>query len=173
MFQNPEQSTGLDFTSGLWLLNEIDAPGNFQAQLTELAKKDFTENLGGRVHYIYDKQGLLLPNKIPFQLTTAELENIKKGSGYDYLINIQAVKLSNEQSSLTPGGQNYSGENSNEVQLIIYDLNTKDKVYSQKVIGYSARNKSNEDVHFVASSPILIIGAYKKLIKDINKKSIR
>src|SRR5690606_30742839 len=107
MFQNPEQSTGLDFTSGLWLINEVDAPGTYQAQITELAKKDFTENLGERVDYIYDKQGLLLPNKIPLQLTSEELENIKKGSGYDYLINIQAAKLSNEQLSITPGGQNY------------------------------------------------------------------
>ena len=139
--------------------------------MTVLAVSDFRDNLVARVDYIYSKKGLLLPQNISFDLSAQERAATELGSGYDSFVNIRATKLKNDLNSIAPGGQNYDATNSNEVELNVYDLNSKTKIYSQKVVGYSTRTKSKEDVHFVASSPILIVGAYKKIMKDINKKS--
>ncbi|MDX6181756.1 hypothetical protein SGQ44_05550 [Flavobacterium sp. Fl-77] len=45
VFQERKMQTGLDFTSGKWLLNTVDAPYNVNAKLTQIIIKDFTQHL--------------------------------------------------------------------------------------------------------------------------------
>ena len=58
------QRTGVDFTSGKWLLNELDCPSNSKDRLTEKSLQYFKKHLGERLFYIHDVKGLLVTQKI-------------------------------------------------------------------------------------------------------------
>lgn len=174
VFDNRAQTTGVDFSNGRWLLNQIDAPAYVQDKLTKLALDDFSKRLKERVSYIPDTRGLLMPQKIAFKPNKSVLINLKKGTNYDYFINIKAAQTSNDFGALdiTPHRFNNGGENTNEVTIEIYDLNNLQIIYSQKVTGIVGMTKDNQDVHLSKTSYGLIVGAYKKLIKDIDSRSI-
>jgi hypothetical protein len=173
VFDNKAQTTGLNFSQGKWLLNEIDAPYNVNEKLKTLAVKDFSVNLNGRLSYIYEIEGLLLPRKIRLNPNKIDLSNLKKGTNFDFFINIKATNIKNDFGSLdiTPHKLNHGGENTTEVILEIYDLNHLEIIYSQRVIASIGMPKDNSDVHLSKSNNSLIIGAYKKIINDITKKS--
>lgn len=175
VFENKGQSTGVDFTTGKWLLNEVDAPSNVEDQLTALVLKDFKGFLNDRVIPINDAKGLLLPRKINVNPDKKTLEDLKKGTNFDFFINIKASKTKEDFGSvdLTPSRFNNGGMNQSEVLLEVYDLNIAEIIYSQRVIGSTELPQDNQDVHVSKSSRSLLIGAYKKLIKDIEKKSIK
>lgn len=175
IFDNKGQSTGVDFRTGKWLLNEIDAPSNVEDQLTALALKDFKGFLNDRLVLVNEAKGLLLPRKIDVNPDKKILEDLKKGTNFDFFITIKASKIKEDFGSvdLTPSRFNNGGTNQSEVLLEIYDLNLAQIIYSQRVIGSTELSQDNQDVHFSKSSRSLLIGAYKKLIKDIEKKSIK
>jgi hypothetical protein len=175
VFENKGQSTGVDFTTGKWLLNEVDAPSNVEDQLTALVLKDFKGFLNDRVIPINEAKGLLLPRKINVNPDKKTLEDLKKGTNFDFFINIKASKTKEDFGSvdLTPSRFNNGGMNQSEVLLEVYDLNIAEIIYSQRVIGSTELPQDNQDVHVSKSSRSLLIGAYKKLIKDIEKKSIK
>ncbi|MDG2431498.1 hypothetical protein [Flavobacterium sp.] len=58
------------------------------------------------------------------------------------------------------------------MMLEVYDLNTSDIIYSQRVIAFVARGNDNDDIHFAKSNDALILGAYKRMINELMKKSI-
>lgn len=175
IFDNKGQSTGVDFTRGKWLLNEVDAPSNVEDKLSALALKDFKLLLSDRVTLVNEAKGLLLPRKINMNPDKSALEDIKQGTNFDYFINIKASKLKDDFGSidLTPSRFNTGGTNQSEVFLEIYDLNNLQIIYSQRVIGSVDLPQDNQDIHFSKSSQSLMIGAYKKLMKDVQKKSIK
>lgn len=175
VFDNKGQSTGVDFTTGKWLLNNVDAPSNVENQLTALVLKDFKGFLNDRVIPINEAKGLLLPRKINVNPDKKTLEDLKKGTNFDFFINIKASKTKEDLGSvdLTPSRFNDGGMNQSEVLLEVYDLNIAEIIYSQRVIGSTELSQDNQDVHISKSSQSLLIGAYKKLIKDIEKKSIK
>ncbi|WP_298145807.1 hypothetical protein [Flavobacterium sp.] len=166
------QRIGVDFSSGTWLLNYIDAPADVVPQLEKLAIEDFS-SLNKSLTHVSRAKGLLIPNKIELNPSKIQLENLKKGSGYDYFVNIQAKNNKVELSSvdLTPHRFNEGGRNVSEVTIEIYDLNALEIIYSKKVIGSVGRGNDNHDVHFAASSNMLILGGYKKLMRELKKKS--
>lgn len=175
VFDNKGQTSGLDFTKGKWLINHIDAPSDVSKQLTKYAKEDFEKYLPGRLFFIYEPKGLILPQKININPSKSLLKEIKKGSGFDYFINIRAGKLKDELGGIdiTPNHFYTDRENKSEVIIEVYDLNLSQIIYSQKVIGSVATQKGNDEVQFSKSSGSLILGCYKKLMKDIDGKSIK
>ncbi|CAM2765181.1 hypothetical protein SAMN05444143_103228 [Flavobacterium succinicans] len=173
---NPGQTTGVDFTSGKWLLNEIDAPANCTKHLKETSIRDFKILLGDRLNYVSDVSGLLLTQKkIPLQPSKQIITEIRKGTNYDFFINIKAIETRNDFGSIdwTPRKMSKEGINSNEVTIEIYDLKNSQIIYTQKVIASVGRQNDNNDVHISKTSRSLIIGAYNKLKKDIENKSIK
>ncbi|WP_124019303.1 hypothetical protein [Flavobacterium sp. A45] len=176
VFYNPGQTTGVDFTNGKWLLNEIDAPADCTKYLKETSIRDFKILLGERLNYVTDVSGLLLTQKkIPLNPSKQIIADIKKGTNYDFFINIKATQTRNDFGSidLTPHRMSREGMNSNEVTIEIYDLKNSQIIYTQKVIASVGKPKDNSDVHFSKPSRSLIIGAYNKLIRDIKNKSIK
>ena len=176
VFSNPAQTTGVDFTEGKWLLNEIDAPTNSTKYLKETSMRDFKNLLGERLNYVTDVSGLLLTQKkIPLNPSKQIIADIKKGTNYDFFINIKAIETRSDFGSidLTPHKMSKEGINSNEVTIEIYDLKNSQIIYTQKVIASVYNQNDNYDVHISKPSRSLIIGAYNKLIKDIENKSIK
>lgn len=175
-FENNTQNFGVDFTSGKWLLNKIDAPLWVEDRLKEQVYDDYSALLGNRLLKIEDAKGLLLPKKIPLQPNKQELKELKIGTNLDFIINIKASNLENDFNGISLTNHKFQkGEtNSNEVILEIYDLSLLEIIYSQKVVGSaSIPENSSSDVNFSKSSNSLILGAYKKLMKDLKKKSIK
>lgn len=175
IFENQAQSTGVDFTIGKWLLNDVDAPPEVEDQLSELVEKDFKNFLNDRLTQVSEARGLLLPRKININPSKKDLDDLKKGSQFDFFINVKASHNKQEFGALdiTPHTLNQGGTNQSQVILEVYDLNLGQIIYSQRVIGSIDKPVDNQDVHISKPSSSLLIGAYKKLIKDIKNKSIK
>jgi hypothetical protein len=177
IIENKAQTLGLDFTQGKWLLNDIDCPGNVYKELTQMSERDFGSYLQDRLFPVYGVREIILPRKINFNPSKNKLLEIKKGcDGFDYFINIRAGKLKEEVGPLDIKPQNrISQERSNrsEVLIEVYDLNLAQIIYSQKVIGTTIVTDDLQEVHLAKTSRSLLLEAYNKIMKDIDKKSIK
>lgn len=180
------QRTGVDFSSGKWLLNELDCPKNAKDKLTEESLEFFKKNLGDRVFYIHDVNGLLVTRKINLNPNSVKLKELKDGTGFDFFINISTKKDRSDLSSIELYQDEYSTQrNEASVTLEIYDLNLKQIIYSQKVVGIT--NKGNtksmweteksdkliDNITLYKNSNNLMTGALKRIFKDLKKRSVK
>lgn len=182
----PGPKTGVDFTSGKWLLNELDCTKNSRDKLTSESLEFFKKNLGERIFYITDVNGLLITRKIHLEPNKTKLKELKDGTGFDYFINIVCTKNKSD-FSIVELYQNESdlGKNESAVILEIYDLNLQQIIFSQKVIGtdHKKNNKSMwetkksdkflDNITFYRSSDKLISGSLKRIFKNLNKASVK
>ena len=175
VFQNNNQTIGLNFTEGKWLLNEINAPIGIEDKLTKLAIKDFSKFTNGNLDYSVTTKKLLMQKINKSNLNTAELKKIKIGTNYDYFININAQTLKNEINNINIRNHKYQTEGSKEISIVleVYDLNNLVVLYSQEVKGFVKLPQNSNDVTLSYSINNLVLGGYKKIIRDITKKSIK
>ena len=176
ILENRTQTTGLDFRQGKWLLNEIDVPYNLSDELNKQIYIDLEKNLGNRLIKLKDTKGVILPYKMGFYPNKETLKNLKIGAnGFDYFINVKAEIKKNQfgEIDITPAKSNLGGKKQAGIIIEIYDLNLLQIVYSQKAIGTINLPQNNGDVNLSVSAYSLIRGGYKRLMKDINNKSIR
>lgn len=182
---NPSQTTGVDFTTGKWLLNELDCPKDSKEKLTSETIKSLKEQLHDRLFYINDVNGLLITRKIALNPNKATLKELKNGTGFDFFINISTKRNKNDIGIIgLYEDENSVGSNQSEVTLEVYDLNLHQIIYSQRIIGtdYSRKEKSVweskksdkliDNITFHKSSNKLQFGSLKKILKDLKKKSI-
>lgn len=175
-FENKGQTVGVDFRTGNWLLNYVEAPIGIEEKMNQQAFDDFHSILKTRLSRIQDKKSLLIKREIPFNPSKIELENIKKGTDFDYFINLKASNLKKDFEMFSVGNRKNlpQEKNSNEIILEIYDLNQLDIIYSQKVIASAELDENNQgDVHFAMPSNNMILKGYKKLFKKLKKKSLQ
>ncbi|WP_099710896.1 hypothetical protein [Flavobacterium sp. 9] len=185
MFTSGPRS-GVDFTSGKWLLNELDSPKNQRDKLTAESLEFFKKKLGERVSYIHDVNGLLVPRKISFNPNKTKLKELKEGTGFDFFINISTKKNKSDFSSIELyQSDNETGRNEASVLVEIYDLNLQEIIYSQNVVGVARKTKDEsvweteksskllDNVKFYKSSNKLMTGALKKILKDLDKRSVK
>ncbi|MBP4140659.1 hypothetical protein MW871_09180 [Flavobacterium sp. I-SCBP12n] len=183
---NIDYKTGVDFTNGKWLLNQLDSPGYNSERLTNEAATFFKDNLKDRYFYREDVSNLLIPYKIPLNPSKQKLQELKIGTGFDYFINISSKKNKDEIGIIGLYEDEYStGANQSEVTLEIYDLNSQEIIYSQRAIGKESAkkeksvwetqksNKLIDNISFHRSSSTLMTGSLKKILKDLQKKSIQ
>lgn len=173
-FENSEMETGLDFTKGKWILNTIEAPYKVKNKLSDLAFKDFSEKLQDRVSHSKNVKEFMITPKINLRENKSELEKVYKTTGYDFFIDIKAQIVDEKLGSIdfTPSKFKKNEQNRVKVVFNIYDLKLQTVIYSKTAIGLVGTNKTN-DVNFSASADMLIVGAYKKIMNDINNKSIK
>ena len=176
-FEYNSMETGLDFTKGKWILNKIEAPYEVNKMLSDRALTDFSKILNDRISLSKNVKEFLITPKVNLRESKSELLKIHQTTGYDYLIDLKAEILSNEIGSVdfTPSKLNGYQQNKVKVILNVYDLKSQSLVYSKTAVGTtgSDNSKSTSDVNFSASGDMLVFGAYKKIMKDINKKSIK
>lgn len=185
IFKGPGQ-TGLDFTQGKWLLQNID-----NKYLNEQAVKDFTGFVGTRLGETATAKGLLMVTNIPLQPNKQMLTDLYNGTGYDYYINIKdavykddlaAVEIGGNPLQATSNGVGTSIDIRNNIMrsaasggvtLEVYDLKNKSIIYAQTVVGNSQKNpNATGDVNFYKPAASLVTGSYNRIIKDIKSKSI-
>jgi hypothetical protein len=173
-FERGNIESGLHFKEGKWLLNTVDAPYESRKKLTELAKKDFTEKLANRFSEAKNvKEFLVLPN-VNLAKNPEELVRLYKTTGFNFLIDLKVKILKNEFDAVDMTNHNFKSQKSNmvAVELYIYDLEKGMIIYNKKAIGSVMLQENSNDANFTVPTEALIIGAYKKIMKDINRKSI-
>lgn len=173
--QDKRIQTGLDFHNGKWLLNTIEAPYFSDDKLTKTVIKDFTKHAKTNLYYAPKTKGLLLPPNIAFNPTKKEITDLKAGSNFDYFINIKAKVVKEQIGVIDFSTHNYPNkEFRNEVLVVveIYDLNNLEIIYSNTMNGSVQIVENSNDFYMAKTTNGLILGAYKKIMKDINKKSI-
>lgn len=180
------QRTGVDFTTGKWLLNEVDSPNNSKEKMTSESMKFFRKTLGDRILYINDVTGLLVTRKIHLNPNSVKLKELKDGTGFDFFINISTRKNKSDFSNMELYQTAIeSGKNEAEVTVEIYDLNLKQIIYSQNVVGITEKgstqsmfateksDKLTDNVVFYKNADNLMLGALKRIFKDLEKRSVR
>lgn len=179
------QRTGVDFSTGKWLLNEVDSPKNSKEKMTSESLKFFRKTLGERVFYINDVNGLLVTRKIHLNPNRVKLKELKDGTSFDFFINISTKKSKSDFSSVELyQTESESGKNEAEVTLEIYDLNLQQIIYSQNVVGITEKGNTKsmwetqksdklvDNVTFYKNTDNLMLGALKRIFKDLNKRSV-
>ncbi|MFZ0595589.1 MAG: hypothetical protein WAM46_01290 [Flavobacterium sp.] len=167
--------TGLDFHNGKWLLNTIDAPYFTDDKLTKTVIKDFTKHLKSNLNYLPKTRGVLLPGNIPLNPNRKEITDLKTGSNFDYFINIKATVVKEQIGIIdfnTHNSQNSEYRNEVKVIVEIYDLNNLEIIYSNTINGSVQIVQNSNDFYIAKTTNGLILGAYKKIMKDINRKTI-
>ena len=112
-FKGDSSTTGVDFTTGTWLLNRIESSKSTEDRLTTLTTEFFTKKTSNRFTTVYSTK-ILVPQKTNFPLTADELKQIKIGSNYDYFIQIESGKAKNQLGSIDATPSEFSGNLSNE-----------------------------------------------------------
>lgn len=163
----------LNFQKGKWLLKNIESPKNIQDVLTKIANEEFETLLGKRFSIATNVGGVFVPNTIPNDPSKSVLKDIKNGTGYDFLINIKAKKISDEVGFLETGNTVSSVENSGKITLEIYDLNLLEKIYSQSAMGKMHIPKNNENFGFSKSADNIIITGLTRMLRKIKKNQIK
>lgn len=173
--QEQKMQNGVDFTDGKWLLNTIDAPYGINEKLTKLALKDFNKHIKNGVNYVPKTKGILLPQKISFDPSSTQIKELKNGTNFDYFINIKTSILKEQIGVIDVTSTNLQSkeyQNSALVTIEIYDLNNLNIIYSKTVNGNVKITPNSNNFYLANTGNDLILGAYKKIIKDIDKKSI-
>ncbi|MDY0987049.1 hypothetical protein SOM12_06450 [Flavobacterium sp. CFBP9031] len=185
MFTSGPRS-GVNFTSGRWLMNELDCPKKSKDKLTEESLAFFKKNLGDRLFYINDVNGLLISRKIHLNPNKTKLKELKDGTGFDFFINISTTKRKSDFSYIELyQSDDEVGKNEAAVLVEIYDLNSQEIIYSQNVVDISQKTKTEpmwsteksnkfiDNVEFYKTSDKLMKGALKKIFKDLDKRSVK
>ena len=160
----------LDFKKGKWLVGDIDVNADAKDDLTVKVQKDFSGYLGERVRYAVNERSLLLATKIPLNPNKKEIENLKKGTGCDYFINIKSKDSATDLSNFNYTEHNYFKAKMVYVDVVleIYDLNSEEIIYSQ------AAHAEMDKYSTITTNLVhnLTIGCYDKIMKYIVKNSI-
>jgi hypothetical protein len=182
---NTDYKTGVDFTQGMWLLNYIDCPEENALIMKQETTSFFQEKLKERFFYRADVKNILIPNQFALNPTRQKLKELKIGTSFDYFISISTKKNKDQIGTIGLFENEYStGSNQSEVTLEIYDLNLQEIIYSQKVIGTVSAKKEKsvwettqsskliDNISFHKSANKLMTACLKKILNDLQKKSI-
>jgi hypothetical protein len=174
-FKEDSTTTGVNFAEGKWLLDRIQISKENEDKLTKMTTDYFGNKLNNRFNNVFSEK-ILIAQKNNFPLTSKELKQIKIGTNYDFFIQIKSGNMKNELGSIdtTPSRFNSNLSNEASIQMIIYDLNTQQIIYSKNAFGVTGNpEKNSNDVTLSKSSKSLLYGCLKKIFKDLDKKSLQ
>ncbi|WP_396211601.1 hypothetical protein [Flavobacterium sp.] len=184
IFVDSKTPYSVDFSNGKWLLNEIDCPTDNKDPLTTQTIDFFSKKVGQRFSYIKNEKGLLIAQKSYFQATKSVLKDLKKGTDFDYLLNIVAKKNRSDMAGLQLYQKEVPGTNESEVFLEIVDLNTQEVIFSEHVIGKFQKNTQKsiwddpntkkstnviDNININKTSNTLLIGCLGKILDKLGK----
>ena len=167
---------GLDFTKGTWLLNKIDCPNDVLNDLTGAVNSGFGAYLKDRMYSTSSLNNNLISKKIELNPSKKELQELKKVTVFDFLINIKAENIKENLPKIDVTNHKYKNKSSNRGSVVveIYDLNSLEISYSKKITGIGSISESNNsDFNINKSTNEIIIACYKKIMTDLEKKSIK
>ncbi len=167
----------LDFGKGKWVLNRAESNSKvFDSELYDASYGQFKKLLGDSLIDMNTlRMDKLVSPKIGFELNRKELEQLKRDTECDFLINVRGNVISNGAGTLSfdTGNGYYSASNQSSVSIMIYDLNTSAIISSSQATAKAISENSHFDngngvPRINSSAETLMLKAAKKLIKKYN-----
>ena len=170
-----ESSKGLDFTTGKWLVTNVDCklPYTHREGLNRYLLEGF-QKLRGDSIYSVNKVSLkyISNDKFSFELSPMMLETLKKTTDYDYVVTATARKVRDDVPDLVYPETPVSYQKSeSEVCIAVYDVSLGARVYFQRVVASVSLDAGDEKVVFGRSAGNLLYNALAKGLKDLKKNS--
>lgn len=175
IFEDNNSNLGINFQNGKWLLGEVNGVYETDETIKKMILEDFTKKTPQRIFYIHDVKGIIIPKKVSINPIKLELKDLKKGTGFDFFINVKSEVVKNNLNDIDLTNHNFHYDQGKTVNcnFEIYDLNTEQIIYSKKVVGsVKVQDNNKSDINFSKSISKLTIGCLKKILKDIDRKSI-
>ena len=165
----------VDFSTGRWLINYV---GGEQigpvicGRLHKFALEKFQKVLGDRISDVRHSGNIILPSNIPLNPSPYILENIKKGTGFDYFINIKADLVHDSFGTIQMSRPDPEINDRNEIQVVveIYDLNTAEVISTQTsggIIGSRQGYRLAGGFSISTDKSNLAMGALNKILKKL------
>jgi hypothetical protein len=155
----------IDVSTGNCLVNDIegDLTTREKAKLTNLMAKQLEDIFGESVVYLTTMPASRFQGKIPYEISAEQLDTLRKTTTYTYLLNVRVVKPVKA-----------SFDESVNVDLVIFDLDTRNIIYEQRVKAeeYRPENNSNFVFWLGHSDYNLMKNALLDALKDL-KKGVR
>ncbi len=169
---------GVDFRTGNWLLLEIDCPPEVYGALNTAIQTDIRAILGDRLYFPHQIQSAIIPKDAKVQMKLPALKQLALGvSSCDYVIICKAVIAKEEMGLLNYNSrfQQTQKQNQAHVTLECYDLKEQTLLYSKRFTGSSTSNSlhGGERWEFSVQAKSLLLKAYEKGIKDLQRTSVR
>lgn len=171
----------MDFKSGKWILNEPYT--NYKdLSVYNTAKEEFQEILGDSLLELVELRNTrIIGDKLPLHPTPQALEEIKKLSDCDYLINIESNILSDDLGNIGTSNKhvNPSNYNKGETIITIYHLPTAGLISEAIATGIVEEKQAEEDESFLESLDYttggkqLALKTLKKLIRKYKNHQIK
>lgn len=167
----------LDFGDGKWVLNRTESNSKvFDSELYDASYGQFKKILGDSLIDMNTlRMDKLVSPKVGFELNRTELEQLKRDTECDFLINVRGNVISNGAGTLSfdTGNGYYSASNQSSVSIMIYDLNTSAIISSSQAVAKVTSENSHFDngngvPRINLSAETLMLKAAKKLIKKYN-----
>lgn len=156
----------IDLSTGKCLVNEIegDLSAREKARLTNLMLKQLEEVFNDSIVLINTVPSSRFEGNIPFEIREGQLDTLRKTISYTYLLNVRVTKPG---LSLLDGKVN--------VDLSIFDLDTRNIIYSQRVVASEyqpERNDSGFTFWLGHSEYNLMKNALRDALRDL-KRGVR
>ncbi|RXQ87827.1 hypothetical protein EO244_15825 [Ancylomarina salipaludis] len=167
-----ESPKGLDLRTGKWLVNSV---GN----RLSLADKHY---YGDRIVQGFQKMGVdsidlvgnvwfdyITPDRFQFEISEETLQLLQKTTDYDFILNVKASIIKDEVSSLMLLPPDKKSSSTSELIIVVYDINSGQKIYHQRIVGTIAVSETDNDVRFAKSAAGLLNGALNRGLKEIEE----
>lgn len=158
-----------------WLINNINTDVNSQHR--ELMNKEvlqlFNEMSAGKATDLKTaKSENLIQNHIPSDPQTEDLEVLKNGSDYNFLVNVYTFKVRNALDN-TIGIQSQYKSNETFAMMDVYDIKSSKKIYSFKAYSEVAVDKDQKVTIFTPTTEMMTMKNFRSLIKSVKKNAIK
>lgn len=171
-----ELPKALDLRDGKWLLNTVEANMSFPER-EALTKQLFNglKDIGIDSLVMVDNIifNYITPDRFTFGLSAETLELLDRTTDYDYIICPKATMLKDEISPIMLSPPAREGTNSATFQIVVYDINRRQKLYNQKIVATVKIDETDDDVRLTRSARGLINGSIKRGLKEIKKYSAK
>ena len=150
---------GLDFSTGICLVKEINAPISAESngKLTVVLLEYVNEICGDSFVYLGS-------------FNSDSIETVQNDSSASYILSVEAIVSIPESSGLALGSWDTFNEVS--VQIKVFETRTGRRVYYQKIIASEFKPEANETgLTFTRSSDNVIKNAMVRGLKDLRKHS--
>lgn len=158
-----------------WLINNINTDVNSQHR--ELMNKEvlqlFNEMSGGKATDLKTaKSENLIQNHIPNDPQTEDLEVLKNGCDYSFLVNVYTFKVRYALDN-TIGMQSQYKSNETFAMMDVYDIKSLKKIYSFKAYSEVAVDKNQKVTIFTPTTEMMTMKNFRSLIKSVKNNAIK
>jgi len=150
-----------------WLFVSKSAPGGFAMEASSFAFSELQKKIGDRLTHVADTRGLMHIHNLSLQPDRKTLEDLKTGTGFDFIIHFRFSQRSADVSDIYIGKPYRNLENEVLTVLEIYDLNNFEIIQVQELVGRLSLKEDDREFVVNESSEKIAKRSVKKILKKI------